>query len=68
MATIIIDKDNALDSVQKILKLVSAWKRLEVKVESQKSKVLPKIDVQKSYKKALKEYENGEFTTLLTVK
>ena len=58
MATIIIDKNNALDWVQKILKLVSAWKRLEVTVDP---KILPKIDIKKSYKKALKEYENGEF-------
>lgn len=65
MATIIIDKDNALVWVQKILKLVSAWKRLEVKVNP---KTLPEIDIKKSYKKALKEYENGEYTTLLTIK
>ncbi len=45
MTTIIIDKDNALVWVQKILKLVSAWKRLEVKVDP---KSLPKVDGKKS--------------------
>ena len=65
MNTIIIDKDNALDWVQKILKLISAWKRLEVKVEAKNSS---KTDIEKSYKKALKEYENGEFTNILTIK
>lgn len=60
MNTIVINKDNALSSVQKIIKLISSGKRL--RVEEIKEDYNPKI--QKSLDRALKEYKRGEFTTL----
>ena len=63
MTTITIDKDNALDQFQKLMKLVSSWKRLEIKV--QKSK---KLDIESSLNNAIKEYEKWEFITLFEVK
>jgi hypothetical protein len=63
MNTIIIDKENALDWFQKLMKLVLSWKKLEVKIKESK-----KTDIKASYENALKEYEKGEFTTLLEVK
>jgi len=64
MNTIVINQDNALISVQKIIKLVSSGKRLEVR--EIKDDYNPKI--RKSLDRALKEYKRGEFKTLLTVK
>lgn len=61
MATITIDKENALVSFQKIMKLVSSWKRLEVKIDDKHEKI------KKSYKNALKEYERWEFIYWWTV-
>ena len=65
MNTLIINKENALLSVQKIIKLVSSGKRLRVE-EIKENYNHEKI--KKSLDKALKEYENWEFQTLLIVK
>lgn len=62
MATLTIDKDNAVSSMQKILKLVSSWKRLEIIIKEEKSK----IDINKSYENALKEYSDWKITTRFT--
>ncbi len=65
MTTIIIDKNNTLPAFQKIIKLISIWKRLEVKEienENYNNKIQKKLD------KAIKEYEKWEYTTLLSIK
>lgn len=59
MTILTIDKDNAVSSMQKILKLVSSWKRLEIIIKEEKSK----IDINKSYENALKEYNDWKITT-----
>lgn len=60
MNTIIIDKENALTSFQKLMKLVSSGKKLEVTVKES----VPKINIEKSYKQAMKDYKNGDFIYL----
>ncbi|MDD3793610.1 MAG: hypothetical protein PHI37_02270 [Candidatus Gracilibacteria bacterium] len=64
MHPILVDKENALSSVQKIIKLVSSGKVLRIE-EVKKS---PNPKMQKSLDNALKEYEKGEYTTLLSIK
>lgn len=59
MNPIVIDKENALISVQKIIKLVSSWRRLKVE-EINEWDYNPKI--QKSLDKALKEYESWDYS------
>ena len=58
MNTIIINQENAISSVQKILKLVSSGKRLEVREISIWDNN-PKV--KKSLERAKKEYEKGNF-------
>jgi len=58
METILVNKENALLSVQKIIKLVSSGKKLEVR-EIKEHYNHEKI--QKSLNRALKEYERWEF-------
>lgn len=62
MNTIIIDKENALTSFQKLMKLVSSGKKLEVTVKEP----VPKINIEKSYKQAMKDYENGDYSVRFT--
>ena len=64
MNPIVIDKENALLSVQKIIKLVSSGKRLEVRelnIWDNNEKV------RKNLAKAKKEYEKGNFILWWTV-
>lgn len=57
MATLTIDKDNAILSIQKILKLVSGGKKLEIRIKED-----TKIDIKKSYNKAIKDYNSWKVT------
>lgn len=64
MNSIVIDKENALLSFQKIIKLVSSGKRLEVRelnIWDNNEKV------RKNLAKAKKEYEKGNFVFWWTV-
>jgi len=63
MNTIVINKENAISSVQEILVLISQWKTLEVKELDTYSE-----KIEKSLNNAIKEYENWEYETLLTIK
>lgn len=60
MNTMIINQSNILENMQKILKLVSKWKELEIKIKDDKE---VKINIQESYKQALKDYEEWNFST-----
>lgn len=58
MNTIVINQDNAISSVQKILKLISSGKRLEVRelnIWDNNPKIQRKLELAK------KEYEKGNF-------
>lgn len=57
MATLTMDKDNAILSIQKILKLVSGGKKLEIRIKEDS-----KIDIKKSYNKAIKDYNSWKVT------
>lgn len=57
MATLTMDKDNAILSIQKILKLVSGGKKLEIRIKED-----TKIDIKKSYNKAIKDYNSWKVT------
>ncbi len=63
MNPIVIDKENAISSIQEILILISKWKTLEVKeIDTYSEKI------EKSLNNAIKEHKNWEFETLLTIK
>lgn len=57
MTTLTMDKDNAILSIQKILKLVSGGKKLEIRIKEDS-----KIDIKKSYNKAIKDYNSWKVT------
>jgi hypothetical protein len=60
MNPMIIDKENALLSVQEIITLVSNWKILKVTIEDETFKY---EKIKKNYEQALKDYEEWNFIT-----
>ena len=61
MTILTIDKNNVLLSMQKILKLVSSGKELEIKVKESEI-----INIKDKHNNALKEYKSWKYTVRFT--